>query len=601
MLRAVLAVCVVLGLAGVWIAAAIGDAQRAENEALTRTALSARAAAEATHTLFQRFADLTGSFSAADLAPASRIATTTRLLRVQSALRSATAVFVADAAGRVLAASSPLPGGSLNVSDADWFQRGLLAPPTAVSVARVEASWLRPGPSVVVTQPILDAAGQPIGISGALLSIGDLVVSARPHWMPAPLSIRLEREDGVEILAAPDGNAGAAGPAPALPPWDERVFLALASITGTAPALIVSEPVAGSDVVAVASLPSRVALHAAWSASRDRLARLGIALVCVLLLVLLLDMVSRRHGRASRDAARQPHRFGVDWSFTTDMRGHLASVAGFAPEAVRKGIGRPLAAVLASETPATAIQSLESALGAKTVAEGIELRFGEAGRTDHVQHVWLRPMPDGRWSGTGRNVTETAAARARADEADRAAHEARERLDRATQERDRVLSAVGHDVRTPMNSILGICSLLLEGGLEDDQRAWVTRMSASCEALLAMLNGLLEIASNDAGTAELQLCEVDIADLVREVSDILTPQANDRGLELNLRIDEMLVGLWMADPTRLRQVLFNLGGNAIKYTGSGRVELRASVLSNAEGQTSIRVTVTDSGPGIAAE
>ena len=118
----------------------------------------------------------------------------------------------------------------------------------------------------------------------------------------------------------------------------------------------------------------------------------------------------------------------------------------------------------------------------------------------------------------------------------------REQVEAVASDRDRVLAAVGHDVRTPMNSILGICALLLEEGeLADAQRVWIERIDASCEALLAMLNGLLEIASG-AGNAELQPAEVDVAGLVDEVSGVLAPQAHDKGLEIRTRFDDAVHG-----------------------------------------------------------
>ena len=162
-----------------------------------------------------------------------------------------------------------------------------------------------------------------------------------------------------------------------------------------------------------------------------------------------------------------------------------------------------------------------------------------------------------------------------------------------------MLAALGHDVRTPMNSIMGICSLLLDSELEQEQRIWLERIRASCEALLAMLNGLLEIASGDIGG--LQVDEADVIGLVQEVADTLQPQARDKGLELKTRYDDLLRGYWLTDPTRLRQVLFNLVGNAIKFTPNGHVEIRASAATDETGATSVKLAVSDTGPGIALD
>jgi signal transduction histidine kinase/CheY-like chemotaxis protein len=174
----------------------------------------------------------------------------------------------------------------------------------------------------------------------------------------------------------------------------------------------------------------------------------------------------------------------------------------------------------------------------------------------------------------------------------------RRKLEEMKGERDRVLAAIGHDVRTPMNSILGICALLLDGNLDEAQRKWLQRIRASCQALLAMLNGMLEIAAARVDGAEINREPVDVADLVEEAGEVMRPQAEDKGLELRVAIEESVLGIWSTDPTRLRQVLFNLCGNAVKYTVHGSVEIRATAERNGD-RYQLRLRVTDTGPGIA--
>jgi signal transduction histidine kinase/CheY-like chemotaxis protein len=184
---------------------------------------------------------------------------------------------------------------------------------------------------------------------------------------------------------------------------------------------------------------------------------------------------------------------------------------------------------------------------------------------------------------------------------DREAEDLRRKIDEIAAERDRVLAAIGHDVRTPINSILGICALLIDGDLDDAQRKWLQRIRASCEALLAMLNGMLEIATAHVDGAEVNREPVDVANLVEEVGEVLRPQAQDKGLDLHITVDESALGLWNTDPTRLRQVLFNLVGNAIKYTVRGSVEMRALAGNGGAGRDMLRLCVSDTGPGIAED
>ena len=185
---------------------------------------------------------------------------------------------------------------------------------------------------------------------------------------------------------------------------------------------------------------------------------------------------------------------------------------------------------------------------------------------------------------------------------DRAAQEEAERLRvqlrEAETRRDRMLAAIGHDVRTPISSILGISALLMDGTLDEGQRRWMQRIRASCEALLAMLNGMLEIAAAKMNGADVQREPVDVATLTEEVGEVLRPQAHDKGLELRIRIGAEALGLWSTDPTRLRQVLFNLAGNAVKYTARGSVQLDLSVARQEGGAERLCFHVSDTGPGI---
>ncbi|MGA3000753.1 MAG: response regulator [Acetobacteraceae bacterium] len=179
--------------------------------------------------------------------------------------------------------------------------------------------------------------------------------------------------------------------------------------------------------------------------------------------------------------------------------------------------------------------------------------------------------------------------------------ELRGKLSAMAGERDRVLAAIGHDVRTPMNAILGICALLLDGDLDETQRKWLRRIRASCEALLAMLNGMLEIAAARVDGAEIHREAIDVASLVEEVGDVLRPQAEDKGLDLLIAVEESVLGCWNTDSTRLRQVLFNLCGNAIKYTVAGSVEIRALTERDKAGHQMLRLRVSDTGLGIAED
>ena len=160
-----------------------------------------------------------------------------------------------------------------------------------------------------------------------------------------------------------------------------------------------------------------------------------------------------------------------------------------------------------------------------------------------------------------------------------------------------MLAGISHDVRTPLNSILGIAALLLDGELEETQRRWVQRIRASCELLLAMLNGMLETCSAHADGTELNADDVDVASLVREVCEVLQPQAHDKGLDLRVTVEDAALGAWRTDPTRVRQVLANLLSNAVKYTERGGITLRV-LHRDRDGRAWAVVDVADTGHGI---
>jgi two-component system, sensor histidine kinase and response regulator len=296
-----------------------------------------------------------------------------------------------------------------------------------------------------------------------------------------------------------------------------------------------------------------------------------------------------------------PIGFGADWQAELDRRGCIKAIHGFASDRLHDAIGQPLLAGLGLVPSQEAGGRVAEALDARSRQDNIQVTLSGEEGADRVHRLRIEPLPDGSYICAGRDVTSEVELTAKLQSVTTTCTAAQEQAEAVARDRDRVLAALGHDVRTPMNSIMGICSLLLDSELEQEQRLWLERIRASCDALLAMLNGLLEIASGEVGNAELQTDEVDVIGLVREVTETLQPQARDKGLELKTRYDDLLRGQWLVDPARLRQVLFNLVGNAIKFTHNGHIEVRASAVAGSSKTPSIKIAVSDTGPGIAPE
>jgi signal transduction histidine kinase/HPt (histidine-containing phosphotransfer) domain-containing protein/ActR/RegA family two-component response regulator len=176
---------------------------------------------------------------------------------------------------------------------------------------------------------------------------------------------------------------------------------------------------------------------------------------------------------------------------------------------------------------------------------------------------------------------------------------ARDMAEQANRAKSRFLANMSHELRTPLNGILGYAELLnAEGGLNTGQAARVAAMLGAGTHLLDMINSVLTLAEIEAGHVAMRPAAVNVRSMAMASLDLVRPKAAEKGLQLGA-IATPDAPLWLtADPTRLRQVLINLLGNAVKFTTSGAVELRVRAMP-AIG--AVRFEVADSGPGIASD
>ena len=219
-----------------------------------------------------------------------------------------------------------------------------------------------------------------------------------------------------------------------------------------------------------------------------------------------------------------------------------------------------------------------------------------------------KPLADGSLLGVYRDITELkrreseqADARAEAEMALAEAERERAEAEAANQAKSTFLATMSHEIRTPMNGVLGMMEVLDRQGLNPGQQRTVATMRDSAQALLRIIDDVLDFSKIEAGRLELEAAPFSLSGLIDGVLSTFQAQANSKGLMLTGSVepgsDDTLIG----DATRVRQILFNLLGNALKFTERGRITVHAYTAPLGGGRTRVTLTVEDTGIGIDAE
>jgi signal transduction histidine kinase/CheY-like chemotaxis protein len=426
------------------------------------------------------------------------------------------------------------------------------------------------------------------------------------------LQVTVERDDGLLLVSQPpDELAIGRRLEPPLAPaaLAGGATMATARLSG-APAIVVARPAIYRSVRVIASLPLSAALGD-WE--RDSRVIAAVAAALALLVVGAagfghwhVKRLARVSGELAQSKSTLEHALGAmhDGFLLLDDQDRVVAwnqryVELFPWLADTIAVGTTARAL----AERAALELLRDA-GETARAEYVERRLALARQGDgtHAQrlhdgrvvHSIERRTGDGGLVSVFRDITVGERELARVREAAEAASKAKTRF----------LAAMSHEIRTPLNAVLGMNGLLRDSTLDPQQRRWVDLIAKSGESLLAVINDILDLARLEAGKLSLEVVDFSPLAAVHDVVSIMSARAQAKGLVLELQADthdEAQALRVRSDPSRLRQLLFNLVDNAIKFTERGHVAVALTCSDVGAARTALAISVRDTGVGIAPE
>ena len=562
------------------------------------------------------------------------------------------ALVVLDAGGRVINSSRAWPPSGAVESDADVFVHFTAVSDNGAYVSLPQKGDAAGDWTVYLARRIVGENGQTIGIVSAAISLryfSDLFESARPD---ADGSISIVRDDGTILLHHPDNGQVVIGARiPLTAPWYRVVAEGggnyISQGLGTAePRSVWVQRLRDFPLLIDVVLSTRAALapwrHQAYYIAAGTFA--VVATLCILFgllsgqfrrVALSEASLSQRNTDLERSSARLAEQATELRATAEALRGSQREVAEKSSllETTLEHMDEGIMLVTADRTVAVCNQRAIELLSLPPELIATRPRFtdilayqwgsSEFSRSDadtmdfvktggilETAHVYERQRPDGTTleirsaplptGGVVRiyaDVTERKAAEARADAAREQAETARAQAELANKAKTQFLANMSHEIRTPMNGIIGLSEILLRGKLDGQQLECAEGVRDSARSLLDVIDDILDISKLEAGRLDLELRDFDLAGTVEAAIGLLELHAREKRLGLTIDIAPELRRTAHGDPGRLRQVILNLVGNAVKFTERGQVGVR---ISQAGGSVPDRVLfeVSDTGIGM---
>jgi signal transduction histidine kinase/DNA-binding response OmpR family regulator len=241
------------------------------------------------------------------------------------------------------------------------------------------------------------------------------------------------------------------------------------------------------------------------------------------------------------------------------------------------------------ELPPDAVQRLMSSQGSDVPAS-----YERTRPNGTVLEIHSTTLPDGGFVRTYTDITER-------KRNETALAEARDTAEAASRARSEFLAMMSHEIRTPMNAVLGLTGSLLESQLTEDQRRSAEAIQEASDGLLAILNDILDLSKLDTGKLEFESVPFSVETVIDNTKSIVAQRAAEKALRLDVEIDPAIPKALMGDPNRVRQIVLNLASNAVKFTPSGAVTISAQCVEQNEASATLRIAVSDTGIGIAAD